>query len=173
MMKKLNMKSKKGFTLIELIVVMAVIAILVLLATPKFMNYTREANVTSMKADIKTLSNAALLYSIDNNEDGESVYPVEENVFTEDLDKLEEYIVKAYDEVNEEAVEAINFYKLDNNKIGSYYKSLKNDIEEYVIVTGGELEGEVFHINGQNDKDNVPQHGIETVAKTVEETPEP
>ena len=37
---------KKGFTLIELIVVMAVIAILVLLAIPRLLNYTKDATLT-------------------------------------------------------------------------------------------------------------------------------
>lgn len=49
----MNIKSKKGFTLIELIVVIAVIGILVLLAMPKFLGYTEKSKVTVIRHDIK------------------------------------------------------------------------------------------------------------------------
>ena len=59
-------KNKKGFTLIELIVVIAILGILVLLAAPRFLGYIRDANVAAMQADAKVLSNAALVYNIEN-----------------------------------------------------------------------------------------------------------
>lgn len=40
-------ENNKAFTLIELIVVMTIIAILVLLAAPSFLNYTKDAKATS------------------------------------------------------------------------------------------------------------------------------
>lgn len=46
--------SSKAFTLIELIVVIAVLGILVLMAAPKFLGYTQDAKITQMKSDIKT-----------------------------------------------------------------------------------------------------------------------
>lgn len=46
---------KEGFTLIELIVIMAVIAILVLLATPNFINKTQTAKTSQIINDIKVL----------------------------------------------------------------------------------------------------------------------
>lgn len=46
---------KRGFTLIELIVVMAVIAILVLLAAPKFLGYSDKTKTTQITSDIKVL----------------------------------------------------------------------------------------------------------------------
>lgn len=47
------MYNEKGFTIVELIVVIAVLAILVLLATPKFIGYTETAKITQIKNDIK------------------------------------------------------------------------------------------------------------------------
>ena len=44
---------KKGFTLAELMVVMAIIGMLVLFAAPWFMGKTRDANLTNVKNDIK------------------------------------------------------------------------------------------------------------------------
>lgn len=59
-------KNKKGFTLIELIVVIAILGILVLLAAPRYLGYTRDANKATMQADAKVLSNAALVFNIEN-----------------------------------------------------------------------------------------------------------
>ena len=50
-------KNKRGFTLIELIVVMAIIGILVMLAMPKFMGYTEKAKLTNIQNDIKVAEN--------------------------------------------------------------------------------------------------------------------
>ena len=89
-MKLINkLRNKKGFTLIELIVVMAVIGILVLLAAPKFLGYTKDANVTAMQSDAKVLSNAALMYNIDNE-----VFPVvtEDHDGNEDTPEIVEYV---------------------------------------------------------------------------------
>lgn len=47
------MKNKKGFTLIELIVVIAILGILVLLATPKFIGYVEDAKLAQIKNDVK------------------------------------------------------------------------------------------------------------------------
>lgn len=54
------MKNKKGFTLIELIVVIAILGILALFLVPSFMGYARDAKVQVMKANIKTGQNALL-----------------------------------------------------------------------------------------------------------------
>ena len=57
-MKKLKaLKNKKGFTLIELLTVIAILGILVLIAAPKFLGYTAQANEAHIKADIKTFEN--------------------------------------------------------------------------------------------------------------------
>jgi type IV pilus assembly protein PilA len=68
MQKLLTKKRNKGFTLIELIVVIAVIAVLVLLATPKFLDYTRDAKIAQIKNDIKVAEEVVEEYLIKNND---------------------------------------------------------------------------------------------------------
>lgn len=53
-----NKKKKKGFTLIELIIVIAIIAILAAIAIPKFGEVRKNANVKSDVANAKTIANA-------------------------------------------------------------------------------------------------------------------
>lgn len=53
---------KKGFTLIELIVVIAIISVISLILIPSFLNYIDSANVTTDKANLRTLNLATALY---------------------------------------------------------------------------------------------------------------
>jgi len=61
-------KQNKAFTIIELIVVMAIIGVLVLLAMPKFMGYTQRAHLTEIKSNIKQIENASERYYMTNQD---------------------------------------------------------------------------------------------------------
>lgn len=105
-------KNKKGFTLIELIVVMAIIGILVLLAMPKFLDYTQRARITNIRHDVKVAE-----------------------------DKIEEYLIKYHKlpddwvEVTKEQLEALKDEKklynkeglVENNVDDGEYKIIKDD----------------------------------------------
>lgn len=58
-MKKVN--NKKGFTLAELLVVLAILAILVAIAVPLFTGAIGDANDRVIAANIRTLKSAALI----------------------------------------------------------------------------------------------------------------
>jgi general secretion pathway protein G len=65
--------AQAGFTLIELMVVITILALLVALVAPKLVGRTDEARVTAAKAQLKNIESALELYKLDNG-----VYPTTE-----------------------------------------------------------------------------------------------
>jgi len=56
------MKRQKGFTLVEVVIVMAVIAILIAVIIPAFQGMQAEGNVTKAQAELETLKTAVISY---------------------------------------------------------------------------------------------------------------
>ena len=63
------MNAQKGFTLIELMIVVAIIGILAAIAIPAYQNYTKRASETSCLAEVKGLSNQQ--YVLQNDPEGD------------------------------------------------------------------------------------------------------
>ena len=60
-------QGREGFTLVELMVVVAVIAILAAVAMPQFMSAGDKARTAKIKSDQQTIANAAQLYMVDSS----------------------------------------------------------------------------------------------------------
>ncbi|MFH1737905.1 MAG: prepilin-type N-terminal cleavage/methylation domain-containing protein [bacterium] len=58
--------NRKSFTLIELLIVVAIIGILAAIAVPNFLNARMRATVAKMETDVKALGDALTMYRIDN-----------------------------------------------------------------------------------------------------------
>jgi prepilin-type N-terminal cleavage/methylation domain-containing protein len=67
LMQKLNnKKNQEGFTLIELMIVIAIIGILAAIAIPNFISYRRRSYNTAANSDAKNVYTAAQAYYTDN-----------------------------------------------------------------------------------------------------------
>jgi len=71
-MSKLMKKVAKGFTLIELMIVVAIIGILAAIAVPKFADLVTKSKEASIKGSLGTVRSALSIYYSDQ----EGVYPV-------------------------------------------------------------------------------------------------
>ncbi len=58
---------KRAFTLIELLIVVAIIGILAAIAVPNFLNAQTRAKITRVRADMKALSTGLEMYYLDRN----------------------------------------------------------------------------------------------------------
>ncbi len=77
------MKStRRAFTLIELIVVLAILAVILIVITPKITGYVSEAKETSIKHNAMAAMHAAELYVVDLDRQGQ---PVPTQVTEKDL----------------------------------------------------------------------------------------
>jgi type IV pilus assembly protein PilA len=58
-------KQSRGFTLVELMVVIAIVGVLAMIAIPKFLGYRRLSNDSAAHSDIKNLYTSAQVYYTD------------------------------------------------------------------------------------------------------------
>ncbi len=62
-----NVRPQKGFTLIEILIVIAILALLAAIAIPNYAEYTRKARRSDAQNTLMTLSNNLEKYYSDNN----------------------------------------------------------------------------------------------------------
>jgi general secretion pathway protein G len=63
---KVFFRAQRGFTLIEIMVVVVIMGVLAALVVPKLLNRTGESKVAAAKVDIATIMQALKLYKLDN-----------------------------------------------------------------------------------------------------------
>jgi len=68
-----NRRTQSGFTLIELMIVMAIIGILLTLAIPSFVGAIRHAREAALKEDLQTMRTAIDTYTMDKQKGPQSL----------------------------------------------------------------------------------------------------
>ena len=83
---KRTIKKRKGFMLLELIIVVAIIGILAAVAIPNFVGMTDEAKVAKIQSDLSTIGTAMEVYHVKKG----GTYPNDLSVLTGDNGYLKE-----------------------------------------------------------------------------------
>ena len=105
--------SKRGFTLLELVVVIAILGVLALIVVPNVVDRISEAETTVREANAKILKNALDMYLIDSEEVSG---PANGTSYTEQ--ELKEILVPGYlDEIPKLDGIAITYDSKDNRFI--------------------------------------------------------
>jgi len=73
-MKSLN-RSIKGFTLVEIMIVVAIIALLASIAVPNFLRARKRSQATRILEDLRMIDSAIDQYAIENNKVGGAAVP--------------------------------------------------------------------------------------------------
>lgn len=63
---KKTLKNRKGFTLVELMVVVAILGILVAVAVPVYSSVTTKAELKTVAANLRTINSAIMQYQVNN-----------------------------------------------------------------------------------------------------------
>lgn len=88
----INKNKNKGFTLLELMIVIAIISILAVVLIPNFVNARNAAKLTACQSILKNLGSIVEMYSNDN----EGKYPANDFLITLTGNPLMGYIDKDY-----------------------------------------------------------------------------
>ena len=161
-----KLKRSEGFTLLELMVVIGILAIMMLAAVPSYLGHQQDAEVNNVMRDTKTIEDAAMNFRIDVGQEG---WPyVEGNHIAEgDLDLGEDNegnsleLSNFFDGTAPVAGETDgDIYEIDQDAIDERTQRLYQDIEEdgemnYAIIVSGEYQGEVIStkaVEDSNDK---------------------
>jgi general secretion pathway protein G len=68
MTKLRKLQKKKGFTLVELLVIVAILAILAITLLPRFLPYSEQARAVTVSKDIRTFNNIVEIWASENGD---------------------------------------------------------------------------------------------------------
>lgn len=134
-------RSRGGFTLIEIMVVVAIIGLLATLVAPNVMKYLRSAKITTTQVKLKGLKQPISQYQMMHHKLPESL----EELMAEDEKNLNEAYIESREEIMDAWGNEIQYERMGSNKYDLI--SLGAD-----GVEGGEADDRDLHLlESQND----------------------
>ena len=110
--------SEDGFTLIEMMIVVAIIAILTAIALPKFNESLAMANTSRVQADLQSLDTAIAMYKVQNNRAPQDISDLDEYIDVENI-KAPTWDVDVNGVLNSN--EAVENYSLNSDKTNATF----------------------------------------------------
>ena len=95
---RIKKRNQRGFTLVEIMIVVAIIALIAATAIPHLIRAKVNSNESTVQATLKTLSTAAEMFQQDNN-----LYPASVGALTTALPPYLSFTEASAEEVKEEA----------------------------------------------------------------------
>jgi general secretion pathway protein G len=81
-----NMQAKRGFTLVEILIVVVILGILAAIVIPQFTQASTEAKTNSLCSDLQTLRSQIELYKVQHNDTAPALLTFENQmVYTSDI----------------------------------------------------------------------------------------
>lgn len=145
-------KRKKGFTLVEFIIVIIVIGLLCGLASMKIIGMKKDAQVTTLYKDVDALEKVSMKFNVDNND-----YPIKGNLIDKKVlsKDLRDLMMNLNDNGNK-------LYEIDLDKCNPNITPLKqgykkNGSDDYYIIS--EETNNVYYVKGLIDSKSMMHYG--------------
>lgn len=119
-MNKIKTNKRKGFTLIELVIVVAIIGILSLMIIPQFNNVTEDAREKTWRSNCTTVSSAVAMYQAGHNGD-----------FPADKDALKDYIAGGAPADGNPEGSKYNYTKLEKGEFSATFTKKNKKVVTY------------------------------------------
>lgn len=124
-----RIRNKRGFTLIELVVIMVLIGALALIIVPKYVNNVAKGKIAATKGNVESIRSAISLYSSNNG----GAYPA----------ALSDLVPTYLRAVPKEGVSGVNTVVAVNNNAGGWVYVVATG-EVTVNLTGNDAEGTAY-----------------------------